>query len=92
MGLGVGNRGLSRITQIARILRIFVYLRFWSGERGYGYYGLRTQTGKFAVQRLIYRVCGIGERAMNRTTTNRRAIPLTPLVRGNEKSTDGFGI
>ena len=51
MGLGVGNRGLSRITQIARILRIFVYLRFWSGERGYGYYGLRTQTGKFAVQK-----------------------------------------
>ena len=45
------NRGLSRITQIARILRIFVYLRFWSGERGYGYYGLRTQTGKFAVQK-----------------------------------------
>ena len=38
--LGLGdclNRGLSRITQIARILRIFVYLRFWSGERGYGY-------------------------------------------------------
>ena len=30
---------------------IFVYLRFWSGERGYGYYGLRTQTGKFAVQK-----------------------------------------
>ena len=45
------NRGLSRITQIARILRIFVYLRFWSGERGYGYWGLRTQTGKFAVQK-----------------------------------------
>ena len=41
----------SRITRIARILRIFVYLRFWSGERGYEYYGLRTQTGKFAVQK-----------------------------------------
>ena len=28
----------------------FVYRRFWSGGRRYGYYGLRTQTGKFAVQ------------------------------------------
>ena len=43
------NRGLARITRMTRILGIFVYRQFSSGRR-YGYYGLRTQTGKFAVQ------------------------------------------
>ena len=50
-GLGnCQNRGLARITRMTRILGIFVYRRFSSGGRRYGYYGLRTQTGKFAVQ------------------------------------------
>ena len=51
VGLGnCQNRGLARITRMTRILGIFVYRRFSSGGRRYGYYGLRTQTGKFAVQ------------------------------------------
>ena len=45
------NRGLARITRITRILGIFVYRQFSSGGRRYGNItGLRTQTGKFAVQ------------------------------------------
>ena len=45
------NRGLSLMTRMTRILGIFVYCRFLVRRTGAVYYGLRTQTGKFALQR-----------------------------------------
>ena len=44
-----------------------------------------SSTPQIADCRGLHGCRGFGERAMNRTTTNRRATPLIPLIRGNKK-------